>query len=126
MSLSQALKLLDEYGKSNTIKKSEEGARAGAEATEKRTPDNVIEFKNKSQLEDLKAEYNELIRRYQRAEKFMNCYHLKDEELKTAIKERERYIPELKKLINELDELRKKIEFESNKKMTSNEILQGF
>ena len=70
---------------------------------------------------ELKAKYNQLLERYRKAEIYMNIYHLEGEELATAISEREKHIPEFRKIMDEMGEILKQIG-----DYTKNDIWQGF
>lgn len=54
-------------------------------------------------IEKLKKEYNQVLTRYRKASKYMDCYHLAGEELRDAVAEREQFIPKVQKILLELN-----------------------
>ena len=66
---------------------------------------------------ELKKEYNTVLAREKKAEGWING---------ASDTEFEKWLPEYNKVINNLDDLIRKIESESNAKLTSEDILYGF
>ena len=56
-------------------------------------------------MDDLEVRYNKLMERFENAKKHMDCYHLQGEKLTLAVLEREKHIPEFRKILKELEEL---------------------
>lgn len=71
-------------------------------------------------MDELKAKYNELLDRYNKATAYMDCYHLKGKELEDAVAEREEHIPLFRELIQEMDGLLEQIPH------TEQEVWKGF
>lgn len=76
-------------------------------------------------LIELMKKYNKLVERYEKAENYMDCYNLKGAELYKAIVEREKHIPDLKKLVDEMDSIAKEIQAQGYI-MSDGEKVEGF
>ncbi len=80
---------------------------------------------NKELVIELKQLFNRLTERRKKAELYLDCNHLKGEELNKAITERDKYILEYQSIMQQLDEITKEFK-RLDVGYTELEALEGF